>query len=95
MDSIRKFFSYYNELGLIISSLVFIGFFGSRHQLGFFPGFALVSFVITGLSGCIWLAFQGVSEDLDDKFGALDKSIFYVVPFLFGSAIFTFIGSII
>lgn len=98
MDSIRKAFGWWNEVGLIVGFLLSIGYFGSRQAGGWLPMLCLVVYLIGGLWLVLMAANRGGAEEPGvgaSGLSRLDKSLLYVLSFVFGTAVFTQLGALL
>lgn len=95
MAPFRSLLSFWNELGLVLSLLLCIGYFGTRSALAFVPIALLTVFVAGGVGGCVWIAIQqSQAEDSCSEARPWgDRALWYAVSFLIGALAVTALGS--
>lgn len=94
MNRIRSVFSWWNELGLCLSLLFGIGYFGKLGHLGFLPTLLLGLFLIAGTGFILYIAFGKQNEDDYRESTNWDSLLWYFAIFLSGVAATTFLGAL-
>ena len=101
MGSFRGIVSFSNEFGAVVSTLFFIGYFGVRGWLGWFPALLAVLVIIAAIV-VAWLMSrpmepsedQGFYEERTDNRG-FNKFLVYLSLFIWGAITFVYFGSLL
>jgi hypothetical protein len=97
MKSFRGAIGWLNECGFGISIALWIGYNGSRHLFGLFPGAISIS-IVAALGLLAYQIASAQAATIDDyserpKFATLDKFIVYSLLFIFGLCLAVTLGA--
>ena len=98
MSSFRGILEFWNEVGLVISGLMLIGYFGVRGWLGWLPTLLAIG-VIMGSIAIAWMLTrppeqaeeEGYSEQPQDR--SFYQFMFYLGSFICAALVFACVGS--
>ena len=100
MQSFRGILEFGNEVWLVISGLMAIGYFGSRGLLGWLPMLLAIG-VIIGAIVIAWLMTQPMQQQEEEGFYEQPKNrnfsnfMIYFGLFIWGAITFSYFGSLL
>lgn len=99
MSSFRGILSWWNEVGLVVSFLLCLGYFGSRGRLGNLPQVSIIAFLAVGIVFCVMLATKAVGVDdtgyAKAGLSKVDSGLLYVGIFTLSVALVVQIGALL